>query len=125
MLVIFFMRKANGREIARYASLGSDLSKADAHAIQPDEYDEIPELTDKDLDRGKWYIGSKEVTAEEGKAAFREALKRGRPKSERTKTATTIRFDEDVLAAFKATGRGWQTRMNDALREWLREHPAA
>ncbi len=106
-------------------SVGSDLAKADAHAIQPDEYDEIPELTDKDFERGKWYIGNKEVTPEEGKAAFGEALKRGRPKSERTKIATTIRFDDDVLGAFKATGRGWQTRMNDALREWLKEHPAA
>jgi uncharacterized protein (DUF4415 family) len=35
----------------------------------------------------------------------------------------TIRFDLDVLAAFKATGKGWQTRMNEALREWLKEHP--
>ena len=87
-------------------SLGSDLAKADAHAIQPEEYDEIPELTDRDLDRGKCYIGNKEVIPEEGKVAFREALKRGRPKSDRTKVATTIRFDDDVLAAFKATGRG-------------------
>ena len=108
-----------------HRSLGSDLAKVDAHVIQPDEYDEIPELTDEDFDRGKWYLGNKEVDQKEGRAAFREALKRGRPKSDRTKIATTIRFDEDVLAAFKATGRGWQTRMNDALREWLREHPAA
>jgi len=106
-------------------SLGSDLAKVDAHVIQLDEYDEIPELTDEDFERAKWYIGNEEVSSEEGKAAFRKAFKRGRPKSERTKIATTIRFDEDVLAAFKATGRGWQTRMNDALREWLKEHPAA
>ena len=31
----------------------------------------------------------------------------------------------DVMAAFKATGAGWQTRMNDALRDWLRTHPLA
>ncbi|MBC7857974.1 MAG: BrnA antitoxin family protein [Burkholderiaceae bacterium] len=36
------------------------------------------------------------------------------------KISTTIRFDADVLAAFKATGDGWQTRMNDVLKEWLR-----
>ncbi|WP_200843440.1 BrnA antitoxin family protein [Pantoea sp. 18069] len=30
--------------------------------------------------------------------------------------ATTIRFDQDVLAALKATGKGWQTRANDLLR---------
>ena len=105
--------------------LGSDLAKVDAHVVQSEEFDEIPELTAEDFERGKWRIGEREVSSEEGKAAFREALKRGRPRSGKTKIATTIRFDEDVLAAFKANGRGWQTRMNDALREWLKEHPAA
>ncbi len=38
------------------------------------------------------------------------------------KVSTTVRFDAEVLTAFKATGRGWQTRMNDALKEWLSEH---
>ncbi|ASF45257.1 hypothetical protein CEK71_03805 [Methylovulum psychrotolerans] len=28
------------------------------------------------------------------------------------------------MAAFRATGKGWQTRMNDALKEWLSEHKA-
>ena len=41
-----------------------------------------------------------------------------------TKISTTVRFDADVLAAFKSTGIGWQTRMNEALKEWLREHAA-
>ncbi|CAM4131420.1 BrnA antitoxin family protein [Bordetella tumbae] len=39
-----------------------------------------------------------------------------------TKIQTSVRYDADVLAAFKADGPGWQSRMNDALREWLREH---
>jgi uncharacterized protein (DUF4415 family) len=30
----------------------------------------------------------------------------------------------DVLEAFRATGKGWQTRMNEALKEWLKEHAA-
>lgn len=33
-----------------------------------------------------------------------------------TKTQVTLRLDQDVLAAFKATGKGWQTRINEALR---------
>lgn len=41
------------------------------------------------------------------------------------KVSTTIRFDADVLAALKATGRGWQTRVNEAMREWVRTHSAA
>ncbi len=36
----------------------------------------------------------------------------------------SVRFDA-VLDAFKTTGSGWQTRMNEALKEWLKEHPAA
>ncbi|MBX4158939.1 BrnA antitoxin family protein, partial [Lactiplantibacillus plantarum] len=35
------------------------------------------------------------------------------------KVSTTIRFDADILAAFKHAGPGWQTRMNQALRDWL------
>jgi uncharacterized protein (DUF4415 family) len=45
--------------------------------------------------------------------------RRGPGKAPR-KTPTTIRFDPDVLAALKATGKGWQTRVNDAMREWLK-----
>ena len=53
------------------------------------------------------------------------ALKRprGRPKAEATKVFTAIRLDADLLSAFKATGKGWQTRMNSALRQYIHEHP--
>jgi uncharacterized protein (DUF4415 family) len=47
----------------------------------------------------------------------------GRPKSETPKVFTAIRLDADVLAEFKATGKGWQTRMNAALRQFIVEHP--
>ncbi|MEW6663812.1 MAG: BrnA antitoxin family protein [Thermodesulfobacteriota bacterium] len=47
---------------------------------------------------------------------------RGRPKAAVTKAHVNIRLDADVLEAFKAGGRGWQTRLNRALREWLREN---
>jgi uncharacterized protein (DUF4415 family) len=49
---------------------------------------------------------------------------RGRPRLERPKISLTVRYDADVVEAFKATGDGWQTRMNDALREWLSQHHA-
>jgi uncharacterized protein (DUF4415 family) len=53
------------------------------------------------------------------------ARRMGRPPKERTKEQTSIRYDADVLEAFRSTGEGWQTRMNDALRVYLREHPPA
>ena len=49
----------------------------------------------------------------------------GRPPSTRPlKVPTTIRFDADVLAALKASGKGWQTRVNEAIRDWLKTHSA-
>ena len=56
-----------------------------------------------------------------------EAMRRqrGRPAGSGTKEQVAIRFDRDVLDALRATGKGWQTRVNDAMREWLRSHPAA
>jgi uncharacterized protein (DUF4415 family) len=48
--------------------------------------------------------------------------KRGRPVSEVTKEQVAIRFDPEVLSAFRAAGPGWQTRMNEALKDWLRTH---
>lgn len=55
-----------------------------------------------------------------GVEAFRK--ERGRPAGSGTKEQVAIRFDKDVLAAFRAGGPGWQTRMNDALRDWLKTH---
>jgi uncharacterized protein (DUF4415 family) len=55
-------------------------------------------------------------------AAVVPQLRRGRPVAAQTKIHTGLRLDADVLAAFKAGGRGWQTRMNDALKDWLNTH---
>ena len=49
----------------------------------------------------------------------------GRPKAESTKALISIRLSPDVLAFFKASGPGWQTRIDNALREWARSHPVA
>jgi len=50
--------------------------------------------------------------------------RRGRPVGSvkvSKKVPTTIRFDADVLQALKSSGRGWQSRVNDAIRDWLKE----
>ena len=44
-------------------------------------------------------------------------VQRSRPKASVTKVSTTIRLDTDIIAAFKAEGSGWQSRINDALRK--------
>ena len=44
-------------------------------------------------------------------------LERGRPKAVVTKKSVTLRLDPDVLEIFRASGKGWQGRMNEALRK--------
>ena len=51
--------------------------------------------------------------------------KRGRPVGSGNKEQVAIRFDNEVLSAFRSAGPGWQTRMNDALKDWLRTHSVA
>ncbi|OHC67122.1 MAG: hypothetical protein A2045_13910 [Rhodocyclales bacterium GWA2_65_20] len=56
---------------------------------------------------------------------MRETIARrraGRPAGSGTKEQVAIRFDREVLSAFRATGKGWQTRMNDAIKDWLKTH---
>ncbi|WP_246333198.1 BrnA antitoxin family protein [Aureimonas mangrovi] len=52
-------------------------------------------------------------------------IRRGRPKVEHPKQRVTLRLDEDVVSALRASGRGWQTRVNQALREWIEKGAAA
>ena len=54
--------------------------------------------------------------------AVKPMLKRGRPVSAVTKERITIRLSRDVLNQFRATGSGWQTRVDAALKEWLKSH---
>ena len=65
-------------------------------------------------------LGKEEMLA--GIAVVRK--RRGRPAGSGTKEQVAIRLDHDVLAAFRTGGPGWQTRMNDALKDWLRTHSA-
>jgi uncharacterized protein (DUF4415 family) len=53
---------------------------------------------------------------------FKPLRSRGRPIGSGKKVQMTVRFDTDVVDAFKSAGDGWQTRMNDALKEWLKTH---
>ena len=46
------------------------------------------------------------------------------PQKSPTKVSTTIRLSNDVIQAFRATGDGWQTRVDAALKDWLKSHSA-
>jgi uncharacterized protein (DUF4415 family) len=77
-------------------SLKSDLARVDAHKLQPEEYEELPELTDDMLARAKVNKG-------------------GRPLSPNPRKLISLRLPADVIERWKATGPGWQTRMADRL----------
>jgi uncharacterized protein (DUF4415 family) len=52
-----------------------------------------------------------------------QAKLRGRgPQKAPPKVSTTIRLSPDVVQAFRAAGDGWQTRIDAALKDWLRTH---
>lgn len=53
------------------------------------------------------------------KDAWEERRRTRGPQKAPKKVPTTIRFDADVLEGLRATGKGWQTRVNNAMREWL------
>ena len=69
--------------------------------------DDAAELTTEFFESADLYKGNKLQT-------------RGRPKSTTTKEPVKLRLDADVLAALRASGDGWQTRINDTLRASLR-----
>jgi uncharacterized protein (DUF4415 family) len=67
--------------------------------------DEAPALTEEWFAKADLYEGGKLIR------------RGGRPKKAAPKEAVNIRLDPDVLAHFRATGRGWQSRINGALRK--------
>ncbi|WP_372824028.1 BrnA antitoxin family protein [Polaromonas sp.] len=60
-------------------------------------------------------------TYELAAAEFKQ-LRRGRPTGSGTKVQVTLRIDEEVVEKFKASGAGWQTRINDALKSWVQHN---
>ena len=77
-------------------SLTSDLKQVDAHVIAPQEYDELPELSDDMLSSAKLNKG-------------------GRPVSANPRKPISLRLPADVIERWRATGPGWQTRMAERL----------
>lgn len=47
---------------------------------------------------------------------------RGRPKSENRKLLVSVRYSPEVVAYFKSTGEGWQSRMDGVLRQYVESH---
>lgn len=88
---------------------GRGYSKEDWDSV------DFPEMTEEELANMR---PAREVMPPEFFVAV-EALRRarGRPPVEHPRKLVSIRLDQDVLDKFKATGKGWQTRINETLRK--------
>ncbi|NRF72170.1 BrnA antitoxin family protein [Aquincola sp. S2] len=62
---------------------------------------------------------AKPLTAAQLKGMVPLKSVRGRPKSENKKLLVSVRYSPEVLAYFKGTGEGWQSRMDGVLREYV------
>lgn len=85
-------------------AIGSDLKKVDAYVLGPRDYEDIPELTEEWFEHATLHRGGVPVP-------------RGRPRSKSPKQAVSLRLDPDVVAHFRRSGRGWQSRINAVLRK--------
>jgi uncharacterized protein (DUF4415 family) len=72
--------------------------------------DDAAELTDDFFDRAEIREGER-------------VIRRGRPPLPAPKQAVTVRLEPDLLARLRASGPGWQTRLNEAVREYLAKQP--
>lgn len=55
-------------------------------------------------------------------AEAKPKARRGRRLAAVTKERITIRLSRDVVESFRASGEGWQTRVDSALKDWLKTH---
>ena len=83
-----------------------------------DAQGEVRELTVADMKR---FRPAYEVLS----ASLRSKLKVRGPQKKPTKERITIRLSPEVVQRFRATGDGWQTKVDDALQEWLKSHNPA
>lgn len=99
-----------------------DWDFIDSHPMADEPDEDSPELTDEDFTRMR--PASEALPEIFGATLAAEMLvpKGGRPRTDTPKVFTGIRLDAEVLEAFRATGKGWQTRMNNALKDWLKGH---
>jgi uncharacterized protein (DUF4415 family) len=94
-------------------SRASKATKADWAEARRTALENLREITDEEDAE----ITAAALSDPDAQPADELIRKRGRPFAETTKEKVSLRLDPDVLAHFRATGPGWQTRLNDALRK--------
>ena len=67
-------------------------------------------------------LDAQPLTTKQLKAMVPIRALRGRPRSENKKLLVSVRYSPEVVAYFKSTGEGWQSRMDGVLREYVTRH---
>jgi uncharacterized protein (DUF4415 family) len=83
-----------------------------------------PEMIDDDNPEWSDKMFEKATTVEDSSLpeSFKAAVRRGRPPQSHKKVMLTVRYSTEVIEYFKSTGKGWQTRMDEVLREYVDSH---
>jgi uncharacterized protein (DUF4415 family) len=89
-----------------------------AKAIEADAGEALPDLR-QSLAEAKAGLHARVHTPEQIVA------RRGRPSKTTHKQPVTLRLDPEALAAWRASGKGWQTRAAQVLADWLKTHSPA
>lgn len=87
--------------------------------------DEIIAATETAPERGDFiWDGKDENDRPLSKAEMRNGMlnKGGRPRSPHPKRPVSIRLSPEVVEYFRSTGKGWQTRIDEVLREYVASH---
>lgn len=78
--------------------IGSDMAKVDAYVLQPEDYEDAPELTDEEFARSQWYIG-------------------GRPVPPDDPELKGMRISDEALARMEELSPGWLDRARAKAHE--------
>lgn len=94
---------------AKSRRIGSNLKKVDAHVVTQAEYAELPEVTVALLERAQYRVGGR----------LKAHPRRRGPQKAPKKVALSLRLSPEVVKHFRAKGRGWQTRIDSALKKLI------
>lgn len=88
-----------------------------------DKRGRVRELTAKDMRRMK--PAAEVLSPELLKILPKKKVGERGPQKSPIKISVTVRYSPEVIKYFKGTGKGWQKRMDAALKQWIKKHPHA
>jgi uncharacterized protein (DUF4415 family) len=116
--VVVYSETSRGIRVIRFRK--ANFREQSAMSKKPD-----PEMTDADNPAWTEAMFKQAVHVDDLSDSLGDKLRRSPrgPQKAPRKISTTIRLSPEVVTAFRAAGDGWQTRIDQALKAWLKMHP--